>query len=56
VVYGFPATLGESIKINISVKSRDQGTQTKTGTKDHRQKIRDGGSRHFEKTETVLTQ
>jgi hypothetical protein len=67
VVYGFPAKLGKSIKTHISVKSRDIDTkfelwvETKAYTLDigsnviYRQ-IQDGGSRHFENIQTVITQ
>jgi hypothetical protein len=67
VVYGLPAKLGESIKTFISVKSRDIDTkfelqmETKAYTLDFGSKvtyyqIQDGGSRHYEKIQTVITQ
>jgi hypothetical protein len=67
VVYGFPAKLGESIKTHISVKSRDidtkfelvRGNKAYTldfGSKVTYDQIQDGGSRHFEKIQTVITQ
>jgi hypothetical protein len=66
-VYGFPAKLGESITSHISVKSRDIDTkfelqvETKAHTLDFGSnvtyhQIQDGGSRHFGKTKTVITQ
>jgi hypothetical protein len=66
-VFGFPAKLGESIKTRISVKSRDidtkfeQYVETKAYTLDFGsnvtyQQIQDGGSRHYEKTKTVITE
>jgi hypothetical protein len=67
VVYGFPAKLGESIKTYISVKSRDIDTkfdlsvEIEAYTLDFRLKVtynqsQDGGSRHYEKFQTVITQ
>jgi hypothetical protein len=67
VVYDFPAKLENSIKIHISVKSRDIDTKfepyvaTKKYTLDFGSKvtyrpIQDGGSRHYEKIQTVITQ
>jgi hypothetical protein len=67
VVYDFPAKLENSIKTHISVKSRDIDTKfepyvvTKNYTLDFRSKatyrpIKDGGSRHYEKIQTVITQ
>jgi hypothetical protein len=67
VAYGFPAKLGESIKTHISVKSRDIDTkfelkvETEAYTLDFRSKvtyrlIQDGGSRRYEKIQTVITQ
>jgi hypothetical protein len=67
VVYGFPVTFGESIKAHISVKSRDIDTEfelyvaTKAytlyfGSKVTYRQIQDGGSRHYEKIKTVITQ
>jgi hypothetical protein len=66
VVDGFAAKLGESITTHISVKSKDIDTkferwvETKAYTLDfgsnvtYRQ-IQDGGSRHYQKIQTVLT-
>jgi hypothetical protein len=65
-VYGFPAKLGESIKTHISVKSTDIDTnfelyvETKVYTSDFGSnvtyhQIQDGGSRHYEKIQTVIT-
>jgi hypothetical protein len=67
VVYGFPAKLGESIKTRISVKSRDIDTKLETymetkgytldfGSKVIYYEVQDGGSRHYEKIQTVITQ
>jgi hypothetical protein len=67
VVYDFPAKLEESIKTHISVKSRGIDTKfeplvaTKKYTLDFGSKvtyrpIQDGGSRHYEKIQTVITQ
>jgi hypothetical protein len=67
VVYDFPATLEESIKTHISVKSTDIDTKfeplvaTKKYTLDFGlnvtySPIQDGGSRHYEKIQTVITQ
>jgi hypothetical protein len=68
VVYDFPsAILEKSIKTQISVKSRDIDTKfepsvaTKKYTLDFGSKviyrpIQDGGSRHYEKIQTAITQ
>jgi hypothetical protein len=67
VVYDFPAKLENSIKTHISVKSRDIdikfGLYLETekytldfGSKVTYHKIQDGGSRHYEKILTVITQ
>jgi hypothetical protein len=67
VVCGLPAKLGKSVKTHISVKSRDIDTKFElyVETKAYTlaswpnvtyHQIQDGGSRHFEKTETVVTQ
>jgi hypothetical protein len=66
VVYGFPAKLEESIKTHISVKSRDIDTKLEPyvvtkkytlyfGSKVTYRPIQDGGSRHYEKIQTVKT-
>jgi hypothetical protein len=60
VVYDFPAKLGQSAKIHISVKSRDVDTkfellvETKAytiafGSNVTYRQIQDGGRRHFDK-------
>jgi hypothetical protein len=67
VVYRFQAKLENSVKTHISVKSRDIDTKfepyvaTKTYTLDFGSKvtyrpIKDGGSCHYEKIQTVITQ
>jgi hypothetical protein len=67
VVYDFPAKLENSIKTHISVESRDIDTifqslvETTKYTLDLGSKltyrlIQDGGSRQYEKIQTVLTQ
>jgi hypothetical protein len=67
VVYDFPAKLENSIKTHISVKSRDIDTKFETkvankkytldfGSKVTYRLIQDGGSRHYEKIQTVVTQ
>jgi hypothetical protein len=67
VVYGFPAKLGDSIKTHISVKSRgidpkfELHVETNAYTLDFGSnvtyhQIQDGGSRHYEKIQTVITQ
>ena len=67
VVYDFPAKLENSIKTHISVKPRDIDTKfesqvaTKKYTLDFGSKvtyrpIQDGGSRDYEKIQTVITQ
>jgi hypothetical protein len=66
VVYDFEAKLDNSIKTHISVKSRDitqnlNHRLTKKYTLDFGSKvtyrpIQDGGSRHYEKIQTVITQ
>jgi hypothetical protein len=66
VVYGFPTKLGESINTHISVKSRDidiqfePSVETTKYTLDFKSKvtyrlIQGGGSRHYEKFQTVIT-
>jgi hypothetical protein len=67
LVYGFPAKLGESIKTYISVKSRaidrkfklqveTQASALDFGSKVTYHQIQDGGSRRYEKIQTVITQ
>jgi hypothetical protein len=67
VVYDFPAKLENTIKTHISVKSRLINTKlepqvaTKKYTLDFGSKvtyrpIQDGGSHHYEKIKTVITQ
>jgi hypothetical protein len=67
VVYDFPAKIENTIKTHISVKSRDIDTKFEPqvaakkytldfGLKVTYRPIQDGGSRHYEKNQTVITQ
>jgi hypothetical protein len=67
VVNDFPAKLENSIKTHISVKYRDIDTkfETQVATKKYTldfgsnvtyHRIQDGGSHHYEKIQTVITQ
>jgi hypothetical protein len=67
VVYSFPAKLGKSITTHTSVKSRHIDTEFELsveakaytfdfGSKIIYRQIQDGGSRVYEKIQTVITQ
>jgi hypothetical protein len=66
VVYDFPAKLEDSIKTHISVKSREIDTkfESEVATKKYKlnffskvicRQIQGGGSRHYEKIQTLTT-